>query len=159
LRWLLSGRNPEGAVYGTITVGALLAAESGVRETYLETVGSLILAVVLYWFAHSYADLLGLRLSRQGELTWDELWHTFAQDWSIVRGAAAPVAAVVVAWLAGAEQVTAVAAGVWTTIASLLVFEIVAGLRSQAKAPEMVLQVAVGAALGLGILALRALLH
>lgn len=159
LAWLLPVRNPANAVYGTVTAGALLAAEGGLRETYLETVGSLTLAIVLYWFAHSYADVLGLRLSKRGALTWGELWHTFVQDWAIVRGAAAPVLAVVVAWAAGAQQTVAVTAGVWAAVASLIAFELAAGLRSKAKAPEMALQVTAGATLGIGILALRALLH
>lgn len=159
LALLLPGRNPAEAVYGTVTAGALLAAESGLRETYPETVGSLTLAVVLYWFAHSYADVLGLRLSKRGALTWGELWHTFVQDWAIVRGAAAPVLAVIVAWAAGAQQTVAVTAGVWTAVASLIAFELAAGLRSKARPREMVLQVTVGATFGTGILALRALLH
>lgn len=159
LRWLLPRRNPANVVYGTVTAGTLLAAESGLRDTYPETVGSLVLAVVLYWFAHSYADVLGLRLSKVGRVTWGELWHTFVQDWAVVRGAAAPTLAVVVAWSLGAPQTSAVAAGVWTAVGSLLVFEIAAGLRSKAKPPELVLQVSAGLALGVGILAIRALLH
>jgi hypothetical protein len=159
LRWLLSERHPAEAVYGTVTVGALLAAESSLRETYPETIGSLAIAVVLYWFAHAYADVLGLRLSREQTITWNELWRTFAQDWAIVRGAAFPLLAVVVAWIVGAEQATAASAGVWAAVASLILFELAAGLRSGARAPEVALQVGAGATLGLGILALRALLH
>lgn len=157
--WLVPERNPAGAVYGIITVGALLAAESGLRETYAETVGSVSIAVVLYWFAHSYADVLGLRLTEQRRLTWAELWHTFVQDWSIVRGASAPLLALLVAWVAGAEQTTAVTAGVWTAVGGLIAFELAAGLRSKAKPTELALEVFVGAAMGLAILALRALLH
>jgi hypothetical protein len=159
LRLLLPDRNPAGAVYGTVTVGALLAAESGLRDTYPETVGALAVAVLLYWFAHSYADVLGLRLSEQRLLSWGELWHTFIQDWAIVRGALAPVLAVLLAWAVGAPQATAVVAGTWTAVASLLVFELAAAARSRARAGELTLQVAVGATLGLAILALRALLH
>lgn len=156
---MLPGRNPAELVYGTVTAGALLAAESGMRETYPETVGSLIIAVVLYWLVHAYSDLLGLRLSERGQLGWSELWHTFTQDWAIVRGAATPVLAVLIAWMLGAGQSVGVTAGVWTAVASLLVFEIAAGVRSKAKAPEMALQIAVGATMGLGVLALRAVLH
>lgn len=159
LAWLLPGGNPAGVVYGTVTVGALLAAESGLRDTYPETVGSLVVAVALYWFAHSYADVLGLRLTRRARLTGSELWHAFVQDWAIVRGAAAPIAAVAIAWTLGAAQTTAVSAGVWTAVASLVIFEVVAGLRSNAKPPELALQVGAGLVLGLGVLALRALLH
>ena len=159
LRWLLPSRNPANVVYGTLTAGALLAAESGLRDTYPETVGSLALAVVLYWFAHSYADVLGLRLSKLGRLTWEELWHTFVQDWAVVRGAVAPLLAVVVSWSAGAPQTSAATAGVWTAVASLVAFEIAAGVRSRAKPPEFVLQVGAGLGLGVGVLALRALVH
>jgi hypothetical protein len=159
LRLLVSSRNPAATVYGTVTVGALLAAESGLRDTYPETVGSLAIAIVLYWFAHSYAEVLGLRLRRDETITWTELWNAFSQDWGIVRGAAAPMLAVLIAWALGAHQATAVTAGTWAAVATLVIFELAAGIRSRAKAPEMALQMSAGITLGLGILALRALLH
>ncbi len=159
LEWLVPERNPAGAVYGIVTIGALLAAESGLRDNYPETLGSAAIAVVLYWFAHSYADVLGLRLSEQRLLSWAELWHTFVQDWAIVRGASAPLMALLVAWAVGASQETAVAAGVWTAAASLVGFEVAAGLRSRAKPAELTLEVVAGATMGLALLALRALLH
>jgi hypothetical protein len=157
--WIVPERNPAGAVYGLITVGALLAAESGLRETYPETVGSTAIAVVLYWFAHSYADVLGLRLTEQRRLSWGELWHTFVQDWAIAKGAGVALLALLAAWAAGASQATAVEAAVWTVVASLIVFEVAAGVRSQAKSVELMLEVIVGGTMGLAILALRALLH
>lgn len=158
--WVVPERNPAGAVYGLITIGALLAAESGLRETYPETVGSAAIAVVLYWFAHSYADVLGLRLSsEQRRVSGRELWETFVQDWAIARGASAPLLALLVAWGTGASQTTAVTAGVWTAVGSLIVFEVAAGIRSRARPVELVLEIVVGATMGLAILALRALLH
>jgi hypothetical protein len=159
LAWIVPERNPAGAVYGIVTIGALLAAESGLRDSYADTVGSAAIAVVLYWFAHSYADVLGLRLAEQRLITWGELWHTFVQDWAIVRGASAPLLALLVAWATGASQETAVAAGVWTAAASLVAFEVAAGLRSRAGPAELTLEVTVGATMGLALLALRALLH
>ncbi len=157
--WIVPERNPAGAVYGLITIGALLAAESGLRETYPETVGSVAIAVVLYWFAHSYADVLGLRLLEQRRLAWWELWHTFIQDWAIARGASGPLLVLLAAWAAGVSQTTAVTAGVWTTVASLIAFEVAAGIRTRAKPLEITLEVLVGTTMGLAILALRALLH
>jgi hypothetical protein len=157
--WIVPERNPAGVIYGLITIGALLAAESGLRETYAETVGSAAIAVVLYWFAHSYADVLGLRLSLQRRVGLAELGRTFVQDWSIARGASLPLLTLLVAWATGASQSTAVTAAVWTVVASLIAFEIAAGVRSRAKPVELVLEVLVGATMGLAILALRALLH
>jgi hypothetical protein len=157
--WIAPERNPAGAVYGLIAVGALLAAESGLKDSYPETIGSAAIAVTLYWFAHSYADVLGLRLLEQRRVSFAELWHTFIQDWSIARGAGTPLLTILVAWVAGASQVTAVTAGVWTVVGSLIAFELAAGVRSKAKPMELVLDVSAGTTLGLGILALRALLH
>lgn len=157
--WIVPERNPAGAVYGLITIGALLAAESGLRETYPQTVGSATIAVLLYWFAHSYADVLGLRLSEQRRLGWRELWHTFVQDWAIARGATTPLLVLLVAWAAGTSQATAVTAAVWTVVVSLVAFEVAAGVRSRAKPVELALEVIVGGSMGLAILALRALLH
>ncbi len=159
LGWLVPRRNPAGTVYGTVTAGVLLAAESGLRDTYPETVGSLLIAVILYWFAHSYSKVLGLRLSVRRVLSWSELWLAFVQDWAIVRGAFPPVLAVLISWSAGASQSVAVTVGMWTAIASLIAFELAAGARSGARPREMALQVSVGATLWVAILALRALLH
>lgn len=157
--WIVPERNPAEVVYGLITIGALLAAESGLRETYPQTVGSAAIAVVLYWFAYAYADVLGLRLSEQRRLGWDDLWRTFVQDWAIARGASVPLLALLVAWIVGASQAAAVTAGVWSAVASLIAFEIAAGIRSRSKPAELVLEVLVGATTGLAILTLRALLH
>jgi hypothetical protein len=157
--WIVPERNPAGAVYGLITLGALLAAESGLRETYPETIGSATLAVVLYWFAHSYSDVLGLRLTEYESFSWAELWQTFSRDWAIAKGASVPLLVLLVAWTMGASQTTGVTAAVWSIVASLIAFELAAGVRSKARPLELALEVLVGASMGIGILALRALLH
>ncbi|HEY4997253.1 MAG TPA: hypothetical protein VII03_04595, partial [Solirubrobacteraceae bacterium] len=77
----------------------------------------------------------------------------------LIRGAAIPLFALVIAWLAGARQETAVTVALWSAIASLVVFELIAGLRSRASAGELVLEVGVGLAMGMGILALKIVLH
>jgi hypothetical protein len=157
--WVVPERNPAGAVYGLIMLGALLAAESGLRDTYPETIGSATLAVVLYWFAHSYSDVLGLRLAEHESFSWAELWQTFGRDWAIAKGAGVPLLVLLVAWATGASQLTGVTAAVWSIVASLIVFELAAGIRSKARPLELTLEVLVGASMGIGILALRALLH
>jgi hypothetical protein len=157
--WIVPRDNPAGAVYGLVTVGALLAAESSLRETYPETVGSVALAMVLYWFAHSYSDVLGLRLVEDLPFSWRKLYRTFAHDWAIAKGASVPLLALLVAWAAGASQVTALTAAVWCTVVSLIAFEMAAGIRARAKPLELLLEALVGATMGVAILALRALLH
>jgi hypothetical protein len=156
---LLPATNPSGAVYGVIVIGALLAAESGRHETYVETFGSALIAACLYWLAHAYATVLGRRLATQEPLTVSGLRRGLAHDWALVRGAAIPLLTLLVGWATGAAQQTSVNAALWSVVASLIAFELLAGLRSRASVGELALQLGVGVALGLGVLALRIVLH
>jgi hypothetical protein len=159
LDWLAPGANPGGVVYGTLTIAALLAAESSLRETFPETLGSAAVVLALYWLAHAYADLLGHRLATGERLAAPALWRSLRHDWGIMRGGSLPLLALLICWIAGAGQETAVTVALWTSIASLLAFELLAGLRAQARPAELLLEGCVGAALGLGVLALRVILH
>ncbi len=151
--------NPSGVVYGVIVIGALLAAESGRHESYLDTIASAAIAAALYWLAHAYADLLGERLAQHGRLTARALGRALAHDLAIVRGAALPLGVLALAWVAGAAQQNAVTAALWSAIVSLVAFELIAGIRSRASPRELALDGAVGAAMGIAILALKIVLH
>ncbi len=70
-----------------------------------------------------------------------------------------PLLALALAALAGASQETAVTVAIWTAALSIAAFELLAGIRSGASRGELVLETAVGAAMGLAILALRIVLH
>jgi hypothetical protein len=157
--WVLPEDNPAGVIYGLIMIGAVLAAESGLHDTYQETVGSAVLTVGVYWLAHAYADLLGRRLSAHGHLTGQELLRALAHDWAIVRGTMLPLLALLVAWAAGASQTTAVSAAVWTCAVGLVTFELLAGIRAKSTPGELALEGCVGTVMGLSIVALRAILH
>ncbi len=157
--WVIPAENPAGTILGLILIGALLAAESGRRETYRAVLLSSAIAAVLYWVAHSYAGVLGARLTERRRLTVGALMRALAHDVTMIRGAAVPLIGLVVAAIAGASRETAVTVGVWSAIVSLFVFELLAGLRSGASRGELVLETCVGAAMGLGILALKVTLH
>jgi hypothetical protein len=155
--WLIPAENPSGVVYGVMVIGALLAAESGRRETYLDTVGSAVLAAGVYWLAHAYARVLGQRLAEAERLTLDALVRALGHDWALIRGAAIPLLVLLIAWALGASQGVALSAGVWSAVASLIGFELIAGIRSQATPRELVIEVGVGITMGIAILALKSL--
>jgi hypothetical protein len=159
-RWIVPRENPAAVVYGALLMGALLAAESGQRESYLDTAGSAAITAALFWFAHAYAALVGRRLAGlERGLSPYALVRALLHAFPLIRGAAVPLVAVLLAWATGGSQETALAAGLWTAVASLVVFELVAGLGSRSGPAEIVLEVAVGATMGLGVLALKAILH
>jgi hypothetical protein len=156
---LVPSENPARVIYGIIAIAALLAAESGLHETYLDTIASAAIAAALFWFAHAYAELLARRLELQEHLSVGAIWRALAHESAILRGAMVPLAVLVVGWTVGAEQQTAVTAALWTAVASLILFELVAGLRVHASARELVLEGCAGAAMGVAIIALKIVLH
>jgi hypothetical protein len=163
-QWLTSKRlvpagNAAGVVYGVITVGALMAAESGRHESHLDTLASALVATLLYWLAHSYADLLGRRLSTGEALTAKTLGRALVHDWAIVRGAAIPLLALVIAWIVGAGQEAGVTAALRTAVVTVVVFELLAGIRAKSTPSELLLKAAVGVTMGLAILAVKGILR
>lgn len=157
--WVAPEENPAGVVYGTILIGALIAAESGAHDGYLDMIGSTALGLGIFWLAHSYSTILGGRLARQEHLTAGALARALGHEWSIVRGASIPLLTLIVAWAVGASEATGVDAAVWAAIASLVVFELLAGLRARSTPREFVLEATIGATMGLAILALKLLAH
>jgi hypothetical protein len=156
---ILPEENPAGAIYGVIVIGALLAGESGRHETYLDTISSAVVAAALYWLAHAYAGLLGRRLSNGERLTTRALAHALWHDLAVIRGSAIPLIALILAAACGAGVQDAVTTALWSAVASLVGLELLAGLRSGASRGELLLDVSVGMAMGLAILALKILLH
>jgi hypothetical protein len=151
--------NPTRVVYGIVVVGALLAAEGGLHETHLDTVLSALIAVAIYWLAHAYSSVLGRRLTTPGRLTVGMLGRALKREWAIVQGAAIPLVALIIAWAAGASQEGAVTVALWSAVASLVGFELAAAVRSDASPGELVLDVSVGLAMVLAIIAMKVLLH
>ena len=155
--WVSPDKNPVGVVYGTVIIGAVLATESPGHETLLETFAAIELALCLYWLAHSYAETLGERLDHQTPLTATGFFASLVRDLAIVRGASIPVAALLIASICGASLSTAVLIAVWTSAVTVVLFEVVAGIRAELRGRELIIQVCAGAVMGLAIIALRAI--
>lgn len=157
--WIVREENPDRVVYGTILVGALIAAESGVHDGYPDKVGSTALVLGIYWLAHTYSAVLGRRLSETERLTPGALARALRDEWSIVRGALLPLLTLLVAWAAGASEATAADAAMWVAVASLIAFELLAGLRTRTTPWEIAFEACVGVGMGLAIFALKLLAH
>jgi hypothetical protein len=157
--WLAPAENPSRVVLGVIVTGALLAAESGLHETYLATFASGVLTALLYWIAHAYSDVLGRRLRSPRRLTRGELGRSLGHEWAVIRGAAIPLVALLVAALWGADRDTGVTIAIWSAAAAIIALEMVAAVRSHATRFELVIEIAVGIAMGISVIALKAILH
>ena len=146
-------------VYGTIAVGVLLAAESVKRETYAETIGAVAIAILLYWLSHAYSDFTEYRLKHNQRLTLDGLARTLAHELRIVVGAAIPLLALLICWVAGVGLASAVTAAIWTAAATIVAVEVAAGVRAELSPAALAAQVAVGTMFGLLVIAIKLLLH
>jgi hypothetical protein len=147
------------AVYGTISVGALLAAESASQETYSATVIAVVLTLLLYVCAHTYSDYTGDRL-REGEaFEFAALGRTAVSELWLLPGAGLPLVPLLICWLTGASLTTAVNLAVWTSAAMVVLMELTAGVRAGESGRDLALDTAVGALLGLLVVVLRYVLH
>jgi hypothetical protein len=148
-----------GLIYGTISVAALLAAESARSETYPKTVGAVGILTILYWIAHSYAEFTAERIQEHEPFTYRGLLLNATRELTVLIGAAIPFFEILVFWAVGASLTTAIASASWTSAGIVAAIEIVIGVRADLKGRELVRQTTVGAVLGLLIVALRVLLH
>jgi hypothetical protein len=153
------GTNPARLVYGVLAIGAVLAAESGSHEGYLDTIGSAVIAIWLYWLAHAYADVLGHRLQTHEHLSITVLGRALRDEASILLGAALPLLALLLSWAFGVNLATGVEVALWTSVGSLIAFELLAGIRARSTPGELAFETGVGLTMGLAIVALKVVLH
>lgn len=151
-------RNLSGAIYGTITAGALLAAESSYRQTLAQAVSALATTLVLYWFAHTYASLLDRRLRTARRWTPRDFITGLLHEWPIVQGAFIPALVLVAVVVAGASVRVAEYAALASSAVLLIALEVLAGQRTGSGKTEVAVDVAVGIVLALGLIAIKALL-
>jgi len=152
-------RNPARVVYGTIVVAALLAAEDAQKETYAKTVGAVLITILLYWFAHSYAESAASRIEARTRLTIHKLLGSMVHESPILLGAGVSLVPLLIWWAAGGSLTNAVTAAVWTSAGMIVVYELVAGVRADLTGKQLILQTAVGAALGVLVIVLKTVLH
>jgi hypothetical protein len=157
--WLLPERNPARLIYGVLAIGAVLAAESGSHEHYIDTASSAVIAILLYWLAHAYADVLGHRLEAHTRLSIAVLGRALRDEAGILMGSVLPLLALLLCWIFGAALATGVEAALWTTVLSLIAFELLAGLRAKSTPRELAFEAGIGVAMGLAIIALKVVLH
>ena len=151
--------NAAGLVYGTILVATLLSAESAVRETYPKTVAGVLVALLTYWLALTYALFTGERLEQSSRATLAGLASAAVHELSVLYGAAVPFVALIAFWIGGASLNTAVIGAVYFADAAIIGAEILIGVRAGLTGLALIGQAAIGAVLGVLVLALRLLLH
>ncbi len=152
-------QNPETQIYGTITAGALLAAEADRHETFWQVGGSVALALIVVWFAHAYATGVAARMHSGEGRPVHNLLRGMLHELALLRGAFVPLFVLLLAGACGASLVTAETAALISAAVLLVVLEVLVGLRSSLRPVELAMQVVISALIGVSILVLRVIVH
>ena len=155
----MATENAEGAVYGTVMIGVLLAAEDARRVGYRDTIEAATLILVLYWLTGLYAHNLGRRLQTREPVNLRLVWRSCIHELTLVEGAFIPVITLLAAWAAGASVSSGVTVAAWTTVVTIVLLEVAAGWRAALRPRGLWLQTGAGVLMGLTIIALRLILH
>ena len=151
--------NLRGAVFGTVTAAAVIAAtsahEDGLDAILIATVGTLI----VFWLAHIYERILEGHHEGTTRLTWTTIWLAVVDELPVIE---APLPSVLLL-VAGAVGLlgydAAVNLALWMAVAQLVIWSLVAARRQKWSWTASVVFAAISALFGMGIIALKALLH
>jgi hypothetical protein len=108
------GRRRAAGIYGAIVTAAIFAATSGLTTAALAV--AVVTTLMVYWLAEEYADLLGEQIEDGRLPSLHRIGHALAETWPMVTASFAPLAAAVVARLAGATALTAANIGLAVVI-------------------------------------------
>jgi hypothetical protein len=149
-----AGRRRAAGIYGAIITAAVMTA--GGRSLATTPLAlSVLITLVVYWLAEQYAELLG-EPERQGHLPGRaHVRRTLADSWPMVSASFVPLAALILARLAGASASTAAAVGVAVAIVLLTFHGWSAGRAAQLRRWQLAAATAIAAALGLIMVILK----
>jgi len=149
----------SGAIYGTLAVAVLLAAESAEGHTYATTVEAASVTLIAYWLAHGYAHGLAARLASSEPASSTSLLRSLGREAGVLLGGLIPLTSLAGCWFAGVDLGLALDIGVWTAAGSLLVVELVAGMHGASRVRDLIQDGVLSLALAASVVFLRVLLH
>lgn len=146
------------AVYGLIVAASVMVAGAG----HLGVGGiaaAVIVTVVVYWLAESYARYLAERVVHPGHEAAREAVRHALHHWRMVTATFLPLAVLLLASLIGADRSGAVIAALALTALLLAVLGWIAAARARMTHPRRLATAAVAGAIGLVMIALKLALH
>lgn len=158
LWWVDPEDHPQGVVYGIVVVGSVIAAESVHASGPWQDIFGSAVVLVIYWLAHSYAQILGTRFASSSSMTLSEMGAIVRHEGAILRGAALPILGMIVAALLGARALRVDEVGIAIDIVALMAFAILGGLRAGLSTWALIGQSAVALVFGFLIALLRTVL-
>jgi hypothetical protein len=156
-RWWYIQRAPA-SIYGTL-IGASVLAVSDDDDPIAEVAVAVVLTILIYWAAERWSAVLGAYLQNPEPITPRAALRIFAEGYPMVQASYVPLFVMLLVRLFGGSDASAVNAALVVTIAVLIALGALAGRRSGLQGWGIVLSAAFTGALGLAVVALKAVLH
>lgn len=153
--WIDPSVGTKGIVYGTITVGTVVAIDGSHSTSTTRLVTTTALVLVLYYVAHVYAEILSRRFENPCAVSTSLIIEVMGAESGIVRGASLPIIAMAISTLLGAGTNSVQVVGLVITVLCLVTFEVIAGIKAHFTPTQLLVQAAVGVGFGVGIIAIR----
>lgn len=151
--------NSSAVIYGELITGATIAAALGSTKKVEELVLIVVATLLIYWIAHGYSDVVGEGLHRGGHLDGGGVWRAIRREWPMLAACLPPLIVLVVAVALGASADLARYLALALITLSLIGYGTRAARQAGFSIPLQIVTAAVHAALGVGIIGLKALLH
>jgi hypothetical protein len=149
--------NGEGVITGTVVSTAVIAAAAGhLEETRL--VFAILGTAFIYWLAHLHARTLGDSVKHRTHPV-GALKEALAETWPILAAASVPALILLVIQLVGIDIRTGAWIAVIASTVLLTLYSFLAGRRGGLGMGGSLVSGAVGAALGILVILLKASLH
>jgi hypothetical protein len=154
----LDERGVASAIYGLVICSATLAA-AAVSGRLTVVAVSVLVTVVVYWAAESYAHVLARHAVRQRPLGWSEMRSILSQGWPMVSASFIPLGTLLVLGALGASVFVAVNVSLAVATVLLIGAGWTVSRSSGMRGWRLLVSTAVSAFFGLAMVALKNLLH
>ena len=148
------GQRRAAGIYGAIVTAAILDTVGGHVSTAALAV-SVVVTLLVYWLAEEYAEVLGDQVEGGRLPSRASIREALAATWPMVSASFAPLVALVLARLAGADDLAAANAGLVVAVLLLTFHGWLAGRAAQLRGWQLFFATSFAAALGLVMVLLK----
>jgi hypothetical protein len=145
-------------IYGLIVASSVLAAGTH-DDDVLHVALAVLITLVVYWLAETYAHVIAASHIRGRRLSWARARYELRAGWPLVSASFTPLIVVVVTAAIGADINAAQVAGLICATVLLFISGWIAGRSVGATRFRRLLAALVAASFGLILIALKAALH
>jgi hypothetical protein len=155
-----TGSNEEGTaagIYGVIVCSAVMASSHANGTAVVAW--SVVITLAVYWAAERYARLVAARIHDGRRPTWREVRRQLTHGWEFLTASFLPLVAMIVVRLLGAGVSGSVLAGLVCSSVLLCIAGWEIGRHGQLSLGERLVYATVAGLFGVGMIAMKALLH